>query len=181
MRRICHSISTQVWAITGPQREQLGGCIAGLRYLRCDGLQPTDGSGRGGGNSGGAAAEGQRYSYVFERPLPPTGASGTLPEGPPGSSCSSSSSQRQAEGSLLAAGFAEGDMGLLGVEGRHVAAARVTVGEVTEVRCQQPGGRPRQAVLVAGWAGGRIGGRARLCLWLAGAAGCVFPAVLLWL
>ncbi|GLC59371.1 hypothetical protein PLESTB_001479200 [Pleodorina starrii] len=143
-----------VWALSGPQREQLGGCVAQLLLERE--VPPGEG-----------AAE-QRFVYVFRRhpdavgPAPPP----PPPEPPLEGSTDPDSG---AGGGLLSCGFAPGDCGLLGVEGRHAAVARVTVVEVTkdtltlasrkELKYVKLGDGPRPACMcVGGGAGGAAAG-----------------------
>ncbi|GFR43783.1 hypothetical protein Agub_g4899 [Astrephomene gubernaculifera] len=102
-----------LWAISGPQRERQGGCIARL-VLEKDGLDER-------------AAEGARYRYVFRRMSAPSSA----PVGATEADAAAVQSEAQ-DGGLLSAGFAPGDLGVLGLEGRHAAAARVSVADVTK-------------------------------------------------
>lgn len=159
----------QLWALTGEQREQLGGCVARLVFCREEApLQPQHLQQPGG-------VEGEpRYCYVFSRQvaLPPTSpaaaatgmalaTSGAVAAngdvlvvnaGPPAEGPAPQvvhgAKAADATGGLLSAGFAPGDMGVLSVEGRHVNAARVTVAAVTQVRWRCCMGQRYQLCLV---------------------------------
>ncbi|KAG2439348.1 hypothetical protein HXX76_004707 [Chlamydomonas incerta] len=148
---------SDLWALTGEQREQLGGCVSRLVFCREEAplqLQPNQQHQQ---QQGGAEGEGEvRYCYVFSRQpaLPPmstaTGATdcgtsvspagdGNLQVASAGPAAAERVQLAQgakgsdaAGGGLLSAGFAPGDMGVLSVEGRHVNAARVSVAAVTQ-------------------------------------------------
>ncbi|GIL46712.1 hypothetical protein Vafri_3630 [Volvox africanus] len=107
---------TDMWALSGAQREQLGGCVSQLLLER---ELPSDGE-----------AENQRFMYMFRRRTDTNEAASG-----PGSGEASLDGDADAEidtGGFLGSGFVPGDSALLGVEGRHAAAARVTVVEVTK-------------------------------------------------
>ncbi len=145
-------VRVQLWAITGAEREQQGGCISRLQLLEARGAEE--------------GADGRRYVYVFGRPRshnPRTGAAVPAPVAaapaaaaapqPHVTAASGSSSAAPMDtdaagpadpgakgvpeggsgSGLLDAGFAADDRGVLGVEGRHAQAARVTVLSVTPV------------------------------------------------
>ncbi|GLI58557.1 hypothetical protein VaNZ11_000304 [Volvox africanus] len=107
---------TDMWALSGAQREQLGGCVSQLLLER---ELPPNGE-----------AENQRFVYIFRRRTDTNEAASG-----PGSAEASLDGGADAEigsGGFLGSGFVPGDSALLGVEGRHAAAARVTVVEVTK-------------------------------------------------
>ncbi|GIL70908.1 hypothetical protein Vretifemale_1573, partial [Volvox reticuliferus] len=107
---------TDMWVLSGAQREQLGGCLSQLLLERE--LPPI------------GKAEDQRFVYMFRRRTDANEAAGG-----PGSAEDSLDGDTDVEsgtGGFLGSGFAPGDLALLGVEGRHAGAARVTVMEVTK-------------------------------------------------
>lgn len=141
----------QLWAITGVEREQQGGCISRLQLLEARGAEE--------------GPDGRRYIYVFGRPrshnprpaaTTPAAVGATPSAAAPQPHATAASGCRSAvpmdtdgaaradpgvqgepengSGSgLLDGGFAADDRGVLGVEGRHAQAARVTVLSVTPV------------------------------------------------
>ncbi|KAG2453466.1 hypothetical protein HYH02_001687 [Chlamydomonas schloesseri] len=123
-----------LWALSGEQREQLGGCVSRLVFCREEApvLPPQEQQRQQ--QQGDADGE-ARYCYVFTRQLAPAlaGCGGVhTADAAPGMAAWQGAASADAAGGLLSAGFAPGDMGVLSVEGRHVNAARVTVAAVTQ-------------------------------------------------
>ncbi|KXZ52798.1 hypothetical protein GPECTOR_8g185 [Gonium pectorale] len=119
-----------MWAIAGPQRELMGGCVAQLLFQRE--LPPQEGP------------DGRRYLYVFSR-QPSTPTPQAAPPSSSGAGLDSAdgnaADEAALDGGLLSSGFTVGDMGVLGVEGRHAAAARVTVADVSRAGSGGQGGK----------------------------------------